>query len=323
MDTAFFLPTGAQPKLMMIPARDVDAGGAWLFWKGAASVALRRSLLSHGQLQPVLIDASSRPLLVAGAARVSVLAELGLPVVCLDMGPLDDWEKGRIYVQSNAGHHLSDAHVVAALRYFSGLDARRLPEILEDLELEGRSKRARLLQTWASLPDVWDEPLAGGNIPLASADLLATVDPKDMEVLRQLFIPLSWSRGNAVNLLTWIREICIRDATTATAVLAEAKISDILGADLSPKDAMTRITSEIRRLRYPELTARETLFSNATRSLSAGTRWRLAQPDQFESDAVEMSVRVRDRGELQNAVRDLVRIAAHDEWEDVFSGEGA
>ena len=44
-----------------------------------------------------------------------------------------------------------------------------------------------------------------------------------------------------------------------------------LASDLSPKDAMARITAEIRALRYPELTALERNFAVAARRISAGT----------------------------------------------------
>lgn len=319
MSTAF---PPARPGAFVCPAAGIDVSGTWLFWSQPPSPALRRSLECHGQLVPVLVDASGpRPVLVAGSARVAALAELGREVLCLDLGVQDWLARGLVYVQSNLGRELADWHTVAAMRYFAALPQADLGPALEGLGLEPRSKKLRLVRSWLALPLHWDLFLAAGNVPLACAELLDGFAPDDLEAVEPLFAGLSWSRGNAVNVLTWLREICARDAIRAKDVLAACKTAGILAAGLSPKDAMARVIQELRRRRYPLLSTMERDFSDAARRVAAGTRWRLVQPDCFESDAIEIGARLGSVSELRAASAELARMADREDLDALFSPE--
>lgn len=283
----------AGSRIVRCPAGQIDASGPWLFWTAQPRAVLRRSVERHGQLLPVLVDWSGQgPVLLAGAARTACLVGLGRDVACLDMGRLDAWEKGLVYVRSNADRDLSDGQIVKALRYFQRLDPGRTGDVHEELGLEPRSRRERLVVEWLSLPVMWDRFLQEGHAPLACADLLAGFGPDGLEMLAPLFEHLSWSRGSAVNLLTWLQESSVRDGRTIRELMDEAGVEGILRSDLSPKDAMSRITANVRCLRFPRLSRMEQDFAATARTIAAGTRWRLIQPDQFESGKVELSVAV-------------------------------
>lgn len=309
----------AQATILRCAASDLVVGGPWLFWSVPPSPALRHSLENHGQLMPVLVDAGGgRPVLVAGAARVAVLAELGREILCLDLGALSDEARGLAYVQSNSGAELTDGQLVLAMRYFSALPDVDLEPVLEALNLEPRSKRLRLVRSWLTLPAHWDAFLGTGALPLACADVLETFSTADLAALEALFATLSWSRGNAVNVLTWIREICARDGVSVVEVLDGVGLGEILATGLSPKDAMTRIIHETRLRRYPVLSDMERDFAETARKVATGTRWRVVQPDVFESNAVELSVRLASPDELRAASAELARIAAREDLDGLF-----
>lgn len=318
VSTALFDATAV--RLVRYPAADLDCSGAWLFWQRDIESPLRQSLEAQGQLVPVLIDGSGgRPVLIAGAARVTCLAELGRDVLCVDLGSLGARDKGLVYVNSNFGLEVSETRLVAALRYFAGMDGD-MDDVFPVLGVEPRSKTARLAMTWLALPGHWDAALARGALPLACAEQLAAFDAGDLIALEALFARLSWSRGNAANVLTWLREICLRDGLPVREIMAGMGVAEILAADLSPKDTMARLTQTVRRSRFPELTCLERGFSELSR-LACGTRWRITQPDQFESDSVEFTVRVSGRTQLEQAARDLTDIAARDVWGAFFPRE--
>ena len=309
----------ASATLLRCRAENIDADGAWLFWSAPPSPTLRRSLKDHGQLVPVLVDAAgARPVLVAGAARVAALAELGREILCLDLGALDAEARGLTYVQSNAGSELTDGQLVLALRYFNALPDVNMERVLEGLGLEARSKKMRLVRAWLMLPARWDAFLGTGAVPLACADVLEAFAPEDLEALEALFASLFWSRGNAVNVLTWIREVCARDGVSVAKVLEGAGLREILAAGLSPKDAMTRILHDVRLQRYPVLSDMEREFVDTARRVSAGTRWRVVQPDVFESNAVELSVRLTSPVDLHAASAELARIAVREDLGGLF-----
>ena len=309
--------------MFRFPAADINAGGPWLFWSAPPSEALRRSLERDGQLVPVLVDASSpRPVLVAGAARLAALADAGREALCLDLGPLDDLARGLVYARSNLGRELTDGQVVAAMRYFSSLAEADHEPALEVLGLEPRSKRMRLIRSWMSLPRHWDVFLTAGSVPLACADLLEGFSPAGLQALEALFAGLSWSRGNAVNVLTWLKEACARDGVGVGEFLDACGVDEILAAGLSPKDAMGRITQEVRLRRFPRLSDMEREFSEAARRVGAGTRWRITQPDLFESNVVEFSARPTSPAQLRELSAELARIAVRDDLDALFPLEG-
>lgn len=313
-------PDGA--RTLRCPAADIDSSGPWIFWSAPPSPALRRSLERHGQLVPVLVDASGgAPTLVAGSARVAAMAETGREVLCLDLGPLDDAARGLVYLQSNIGREPTDAMVVAAMRYFRSVNGADMAAVLESLDLEPRSKRLRLIEAWLALPADWDRFLDG--VPLACAELLAGFSAPDLNELAPLFDGLSWSRGNAVNLLTWLRETCLRDGANVAQLLEGCGVRETLAEGLSPKDAMARISRQIRQRRFPRLGALERDFAEASRRVAAGTRWRVVQPDQFESDAVELTARARNAGEIRAASAELARLAAREDLDALFPVEDA
>jgi len=313
------LQSPARPTMLRCAVSDIEVGGPWLFWSAPPSPSLRRSLENHGQLMPVLVDTGgARPVLIAGAARVAALAELGRGILCLDLGALSDEARGLAYVHSNAGAELTDGQLVLAMRYFNALPDVDMAAVLEALDLEARSKRLRLIRSWLTLPTRWDDFLGTGAVPLACADVLESFAPGDLAALEALFITLSWSRGNAVNVLTWIREICARDGVSVQEVLDGVGLKEILAAGLSPKDAMTRILHEARLRRYPVLSDMERDFAETARRISTGTRWRVVQPDMFESNAVELSVRLTSPDELRAASAELARIAAREDLDGLF-----
>ena len=314
-------PASAETKLLRCPASRIDASGPWLFWAAPPSPELVRSLEKHGQLAPVLVDASGpEPVLVAGAARVAALAAMGRDILCLDLGTLDEATRGLAYLQSNIDHEPDDARVVAAMRYFRTIPGADMDPVYQSLGLEPKSKRLRLIEAWLALPKSWDRHLR--SVPLACAQLLAAFPAGELPQLEPLLDGLSWSRGNAVNLVTWIRETCLRDGTGTGEMLEGCGVPEILAAGLSPKDTMARISHEVRRKRFPRLTALERDFAEAARKVSAGTRWRLTQPDQFESDTVELTVRVKNPAELRAASTSLADMAAREDLDGLFPVEG-
>ena len=227
-----------------------------------------------------------------------------------------------MYARSNLGRELTDGQVVAAMRYFSSLAEADHEPALEVLGLEPRSKRMRLIRSWMSLPRHWDVFLTAGSVPLACADLLEGFSPAGLQALEALFAGLSWSRGNAVNVLTWLKEACARDGVGVGEFLDACGVDEILAAGLSPKDAMGRITQEVRLRRFPRLSDMEREFSEAARRVGAGTRWRITQPDLFESNVVEFSARPTSPAQLRELSAELARIAVRDDLDALFPLEG-
>nr|WP_231117011.1 ParB/RepB/Spo0J family partition protein [Pseudodesulfovibrio alkaliphilus] len=279
------------------------------------------SLERHGQIQPVLVRTTAGGLeLVAGYARVAALGRLGRPVLARLVETENPAEPGLLYLADNAQRPLDDAMRLAAWHHFRPLldDARLAEEVLPCLGITPGSRDAKLLADWLSLPKQWQGNLAAGRVPLAAGTVLSRMTDADRQAVAPLFAELSWSRSNAVNLLTWLFEAARMTGRPVARIMTEQGMEQTTQRGLSPKDAMSRLAALAREARHPTLSAMQARFTAAASDLTTGTRWRITQPDHFETDGVELSARIASPDQLERAVRDLQIMAERPSWHQLW-----
>lgn len=303
----------------------IRSGGPHLFWSGNIHESLRNSITEFGQSAPVLVRETEDGLdLVAGASRLAVLTGLNRPVLARLVEAETPVELGLLYLADNAHREPDDAMRFRALRYFGPLMDRDAlaRDVLPRLGVRPRSKDERLLLDWLGLPEAWQELLVRGNAPLAAGTVLARMSDADRDAVAGLFESLSWSRSSAVNVLTWLFEAGRMTGSSVAEVMERAGMNAVAGSELSPKDAIARLSAAARQARYPELTRLRGRFDEAARAVTAGTRWRLTQPDNFETSGAELTVRVKDAAQLAAVVEELNGLAGSPAWKDVFNPGG-
>ena len=307
------------------PAQSIRTGGPHLFWAGNISESLKNSITEFGQSAPVLTyNGKHGPTLAAGSARLAVLAELGRPVLARMVEGEDPVSLGLLYLADNAHRQPDDAMRFQALQYFAPLlDRERLEkDILPRLGVRPKSKDARLLLDWLALPEAWQKLLGRGTLPLAAGMVLARMNEADRDAVMPLFSSMSWSRSNAVNILTWLYETARMAGTPVSEVMDKAGMPALLDQGLSPKDAIARLCATARQARHPELTRLRERFDAAARTVTGGTAWKVIQPDNFETNGAELSVRVKDREQLAKALQELQDMVDNPAWETVFRPDG-
>jgi len=299
---------------MKIHADRFDMESPSLFWSRTFDDRLLHSLEMFGQLVPVLAShEGDRLCLLAGQRRVKALGKLGQPVLTLLCSEDSPLQRGIIYLESNSNEQLDDGALIRALRYFSTC-TQDLTSIARLLGLSRHSRQWNLLVNWLDLPPSWDECLIKGHVPLVLANLLTRFAPEDLHDLQEYFRDMSWSRNNAVHLVTWIWEVSrLRGCSPAT-LMHELDFKAICDLDLSPKDTMTRILDILRAARYPRLCHQEREFRRRSQDVVAGSGWRLVQPDQFETRSVEFATRVSSPQEFDARVHELADIARDRVW---------
>ncbi|GAB6059533.1 ParB/RepB/Spo0J family partition protein [Desulfonatronum parangueonense] len=303
-------------------ATDLDSSGAALFWARPAVEELSSSLGEVGQLDPVLVRPGGDGYrLLSGYQRTDALSRMGKPISahCLD-GPDDPVGEGMLYLHANLHRALDDGMRIMALRYFQPWltpdDMGR--QIASLLRLQPRSGAWQRHLAWLRLPRVWDAHLLAGNIPLAAGQILEHLSPADLDALEPCFRTLKWSQGRAVQWLTFLREISLREKWTVEQILENTSSVRTLEAGLSPQDTLQRLVSQARRLRYPNLSEIEGQFEAVTRELLGSSRWTLTPSPDFESDQVELRLQARSPREIQTAAQALQKAAASDALPRLF-----
>jgi ParB family chromosome partitioning protein len=313
-------------EIVTAPADAIRDGGSHLFWASDPSPALTGSIRELGQAQPLLVHETGDGLsLIAGHARLAALRALGQPAMARLVIAPDPKDLGILYLTDNALRPLDDAMRLAALRYFAPLmDAPSLAaHILPRLGVRPGSKDAKLLLAWLDMPAAWQAHLAAGRVPLAAGGPLAAMDEADRAAVEPLFAEHSWSRSNAVNMLTWLFETARMTGSPLAEIMDRSGMTDVPVQQLSPKDAMARLAASAKSARYPSLSALEARFDAAARELAAGTRWRVSQPDNFETGGVELSVRIADPEQLGRALRELAAMADRPQWATLWTTDAS
>ena len=298
-------------------ARSIRADGGHLFWPEIPPKSLANSLDEFGQTSPVLVCKTDSGLsLIAGQSRLMLLAEAGAPVLARLVEDADDVDKGKLYLADNSHRTLDDGMRLKALEYFSPLlDRKELQtDILPRLGVRPKSKDATLLLAWLDLEAQWRSLLHSGNAPLAATGPLSRMSSEDRNAVIPLFSALSWSRSNGVNVLTWLFETAKMTSAPVADVMERAGMTAVLDQGLSPKDAIARLTACARQARYPELNRLQARYAETASEITAGTRWRMAQPDNFETGSSELTVQVKTPEQLSQAVTELNEMAGSSAW---------
>jgi len=299
----------------------IHNGGAHLFWAVKPSESLVQSISEFGQTTPVIVCETENGLeLIAGHARHTVLSTTGQPVLARMATDISDTDKGLLYLADNSQRVISDGMRLTALKYFVQLmNERQLKaDILPRFNIKPKSKDAKLLLAWLTLDARWQALLESGNVPLAAATPLARMNSEEQNAVVPLFTTFSWSRSNAVNVLTWLFETAKMRASSVQEVMQQAGMTDILSQGLSPKDAIQKLATAARLARYPELTRLQDAFATAAREITAGTRWRMNQPNNFETGGSELTIQVKDADQLAQAAKDLHALSGSATWDTIW-----
>ena len=303
-------------------AASIRTDGAHLFWAEKPAESLTESMAEFGQTNPVLVCETETGLsLIAGRARLAVLTQAGRPVLARMVEDADDTDKGLLYLADNGHRVLDDAMRLAALQFFAprvdGTVLRK--DILRRLGIKPKSKDAKFLLAWLGMDERWQALLATGTIPLAAVGPLARMAIDDRTAVEPLFAKMSWSRSNGVNVLTWLFETAKMTDSTVAEIMDRAGMSAILAQGLSPKDAIARLTAAARQARHPELTRLKDRYAAVAAEITAGTKWRMNQPDNFETGGSELTIQIKDREQLARAVKDMGELAASPAWHKLWS----
>lgn len=303
-------------------AADVDASGDHLFWSETPPPAMRASIASVGQLEPVLARLQDgRWHLISGYKRVHALSEAGAGILVMDVpGAADPLVDGLLYLHANTHRVLDDGMRLRALRYFHAwMEPGELTErVAPLLALEPRSGLWRRLMDWLKLPPAWDAMLCAGHVPLAAGSLLTGLGSTDLAALRPYFEDLKWSQSRAVQWLTFLVETAKREGGDLAGLLERCGAPAVLADDYSPQDKLQRLVVQGRNLRYPALTAMERHFETLRKELTGNSRWELSPSEGFEADDVELRLRARNAAEVRDAALAMERLAGSSRLSELF-----
>jgi hypothetical protein len=304
------------PQIQYLAPEEITLSDPCLFWAEEPGPDYIQNIDELGQIEPVLVMAQgSEKILVAGYKRVLALKLLDRKVLALDIPMADSCLKGEIYLLSNQGQVLDQAKIIHALRYFASID-HLSEKVWKQLKLSPGSKIQRLWQSWLTLPGNWDKLLSKNHICLECSQFLEHMAPGDLDLLHAFFADLSWSRGNSINLLTWLTEKVRTDRASLSQVIEKLNLEQILNSGLSPNDKIKSILKSVFQARYPVLSQLKNDLAQRLGSISRESRWRMEHKDEFESREIQISALINSQKDLEKALSQLEQIFRSEAFKD-------
>ncbi|HWO40259.1 MAG TPA: hypothetical protein VNO43_00450 [Candidatus Eisenbacteria bacterium] len=146
----------------------------------------------------------------------------------------------------------------------------------------------------------------------ATIDRLYGWGEKDRNALFRLVLSLKMSENHVRDFADWLEEISLRDGTTAADVLSSAPIHKIeTDPRLGRADKLKTIKDQLRRLRFPGLSAAEEDIKARIRELKLPPGLRMSAPPGLEGGKLRVEFEASSVRELEAMVGALTQSVHH------------
>lgn len=254
--------------------------------------------------------------IVCGFKRVEALHFLAvheLEAFVYQQGELDDFQALQLTIAHNLIRPLNlveKARILEKLLAF-GLSEREV--IDRYLPLLNLQPNARILRQVIGLLDLEQgllEYLVKKDLSLSAAACFLHLDRDGQRSVLPLMEALRPGENRIKEIVSFLREVSLREGVSVSSVLAGKEIRGILSDQERPRpqrlEALRRILKEMR---FPSLTEMQRKFADFKRSLSLPSSISFYPPPFFEGEEFRMEMRFKDSPTFRQLVTRLHQIA--------------
>src|SRR5262245_22182191 len=285
--------------------------------------ALQRSVAHVGVLTPLhLRQLSDQALLqvVCGSKRLLACQQTGhtsVPALVYSAAELSEEQAFLLALHDNLGCRALNAvekgRILLRLQHFGYQPDVLLQEFCALLDLPPRAATLEAYGKLATLEDALQAAVVEGSLPLETALWIGTYAADDRQALLDLFTGLKIGTNRAREFVTYIDEICQRDASHPATLLQALGVPALLAeAQLSGPQKLDSVRRMLRQTRYPQLSAHEQRFQEAARRLRLPPQISLRPPPYFEGQQYQVTLSFSKRQELQQYAQRLLDAAGHE-----------
>mgnify|MGYP003393872726 CR=1 FL=1 len=292
--------------------------------------ALQRSVARMGVLTPVHLRrlAPELPLqVICGSKRLLACQQTGhsvVPALVHDAAELSVEEAFLLALHDNLGcrtlNAVEKARVLRRLQdEFQYPASTLLQEFCPLLDLPPRSDTLVAYGVLPTLDEALQAAVVDGALQLETALWIGARAGEDLAALLGLFSGLKFGANRARECVTYIDEICQRDACSAAVLLRQLGLLALLPEpQLSGPQKIERVRQLLRQERYPQLSAYEQRFQEAVRLLRLPPQISLRPPAYFDGQQYQVSLSFGQRQELEHYAQRLLEAARHEALETLL-----
>ena len=280
--------------------------------------SLLASIQLAGLLEPLTLrerDNGSYQI-ISGFKRVEALARLSISeaeAIIYPYGVLDDLQALLLTVGHNLTRPLNlveKARALEKLLAFGKTEKEVVDHYLPLFDLQSNARILHQVIGLAGLSQGIQEYLVRKNLSLSTASLFLYLDTEDQEAILPLLEALRPGENRVKEIISFLREISLRDGVPIPSILVREDIRKILNDQETPRpQRIENLRRIVKELRFPRLTAMEKQFAEYKRSLLLPPQISFHPPPFFEGEQFKMELRFKDLKELGGLLARLRRIS--------------
>jgi hypothetical protein len=280
--------------------------------------SLKASIKLVGLLEPLILreKAGGKYQIICGFKRVEALRLLALneaPAFIYHQGELDDLQAFLLTIGHNITHPLNLVEKAQALKKLLDFGVAERELIDRYLPLFALQPNVRILRQTTALLTVERrvlEYLVTQDLSLSAAVRLLDLDQEDQKAILPLLLALRPGENRIKEIISFLREISLRDGMSISALLTREDIIELLADLQTPRpQRLEQLRRIIKEMRFPLLTAMEQRFAAYKQSLSLPPHVSFHPPPFFEGEEFRMELRFKDFRSFRELVASLRRIA--------------
>jgi ParB/RepB/Spo0J family partition protein len=306
-------------RLEKIPLARIDRGDtAFLITFLPELEPLLDSIKLVGLLEPLTLrerDKGSYQI-ISGFKRVEALAHLSISeteAFVYPRGALDDLQALLLIVGHNLTRPLNLVEKARALEKLLAFGMTEKEVVDHYLPLFDLQSNVRILHQVIGLADLnqgLQEYLVRKNLSLSTASLFLHLEADDQEAILPLLEALRPGENRVKEIISFLREVSLRDRVSIPFLLARGDIKKILSDQETPRpQRIEHLRRIVKELRFPRLIAMEQQFAEYKRSLSLPPQISFHPPPFFEGEEFRMELRFKDFGAFRELVTRLHQIS--------------
>jgi hypothetical protein len=306
-------------KLKMIPTTHIDLEDkTFLITFLPELKPLLASVQCVGLLEPLLVRErdDGRYQLICGFKRAEALRLLGVPEVealVYPQGALTDIQALLLQIGHNLVRPLNLVEKAQTLVKLLALGVPERKVIDQYLPLIGLQPTVRILKQVTDLMGLergLQEYLVREDLTLSTSVLFLSLDMKGQRAILPLLEALRPGENRVKEIISFLREISLRDGVPIPSLLARGDIGEIISDKETPRpQRIEHLRRVLKKMRFPRLTAMEDKFTVYKQSLSLPPQISFHPPPFFESEEFRMELRFKDLSAFRELVTKLHQIS--------------
>lgn len=279
---------------------------------------LLASLKLVGLVEPLILreKGNGKYQIVCGFKRAETLRQLAIAetqAVIYHQGELDDLQALLLTIGHNLTRPLNlleKAHALGKLLAFSVTEKELIDRYLPLLGLQPNARVLKQVTSLVELERGLQEYIIKQTLSLSTSILFSSLDKKAQGAILPLLEALRPGENRVKEIITFVREISLRDGVSVSSVIANKEIVKIISDQDTPRpQRMEQLRRMVKEMRFPQLTEMEEKFTQYKRSLSLPPQITFHPPPFFEGEEFKMELRFKDFTTFREMVSKLRQIA--------------